>query len=237
MNKTVTIIIRAQNAQDSIGLLVEKILVRPFVEEFVQEIILIDDGSTDSTLLEIQKFNNPKLRPFHFDSPKGKTKAIEFGLAKVKSDITIFWPATLEYDPDEIINLVSPILENQVDVVWGSRYLTYSFQTAPTYLSTCYLKCLSCWNGLLNNKYLTDVMSEIFAIKTSVLQKKIFIDKTIGFNVEVLSTISENKENPLDLVEIPVKSHPKFANPLSFANFIVLLWISFEVNFRRIFKI
>ena len=53
----------------------------------------------------------------------GKGSAIKKGLEVAKGDIIIFQDADLEYDPNDYTKLIKPFLENQADVVYGSRFL------------------------------------------------------------------------------------------------------------------
>lgn len=239
MKQTVGLVIIAQNAQDSISILIEKFLT----QDFIQEIIIIDDGSTDHTLLEIQKWANPKVRLFHFDNERGRSAAIALAASKTQCDILATWPAHLEYDTDDLISLVSPILEERVDVVWGSRFMYPMFQVMPNYCFVWYHKSLSCWNGFFNNKYLSDILCEVIAFEAKLITSA----SEFGiFNIGLLSYLNslhtlqandtqEEIEVPL-LVEVAVKSHPLKAPLISFSLYLTYLLNTFEVNLKRIFK-
>lgn len=94
----------------------------------VDEVVVVNDGSTDSTDKEIQKFLQSKkkgVKKIHSFSKEngGKGSAVRFGLSKVTGDYTLIQDADLEYDPEDIPGLLKPIQKNMAEVVYGSRFL------------------------------------------------------------------------------------------------------------------
>ncbi len=89
----------------------------------LQEVIVVDDASTDSSPLAVLEFVDPRVRLIRQEKNSGKTAAVRRGLEGVTGDITIIQDADLEYDPEEINDVIQPIIENRADVVYGSRFL------------------------------------------------------------------------------------------------------------------
>jgi len=88
----------------------------------VDEIIVIDDGSSDQTAAEIKKVKSPKIKSFSKING-GKGSAVRFGLAQVSGSHVLIQDADLEYDPNDIPKLLEPIKSGRVEVVYGSRFL------------------------------------------------------------------------------------------------------------------
>ncbi len=87
------------------------------------EIILVDDGSRDGTrekLLELPTSDN--LRVIFHEKNKGKGAALRTGFEHATGTAVVVQDADLEYDPDDLRFLIQPIIENQADVVYGTRY-------------------------------------------------------------------------------------------------------------------
>ena len=91
--------------------------------KFNLEIIISDDGSTDQTVTLLN--NNKSLFDKLIENEKnyGKGYALKIGLKNCTGDIIIIQDADLEYDPNDFTSLINPFLNNEADVVYGSRFL------------------------------------------------------------------------------------------------------------------
>ena len=87
-----------------------------------KEIILVDDGSTDGTWDVVQAFADvPNIRLVRRARNQGKWAALRDGFARATTDIV--QDADLEYNPSDYPKLIQPILDDQADVVFGSRFI------------------------------------------------------------------------------------------------------------------
>jgi glycosyltransferase involved in cell wall biosynthesis len=121
---------------------VKEILLRVQASELADEIVIVDDASTDGTreiLQELQALqasgqletggdSRTSLRldniRFIFQSPnQGKGAALRRGFQEATGDIFLVQDADLEYDPTDYPTLLAPILDGRADVVFGSRFL------------------------------------------------------------------------------------------------------------------
>ncbi len=119
-----SIVIIAFNEERFKCVLLEKIFAVDLASMDVDaEIIVIDDCSRDATAKIVERFPNVKLIRHSVNSGKGK--AIRSGLTNVTGDLVIIQDADLEYDPEDYLAMLEPILENKADVVYGSRYLKH----------------------------------------------------------------------------------------------------------------
>lgn len=88
----------------------------------VNEVVVVDDGSTDKSAKEIKKIKSKKLKYFKKENG-GKGSAVRFGLEKVKGDYTLIQDADLEYDPADIPGMLEHLDKDGVEVIYGSRFL------------------------------------------------------------------------------------------------------------------
>jgi len=116
-----SIIIPVYNEESTVSEVIERILKVQL--PIAKEIIVIDDGSNDSTPARLQD-NLINITHLHLNPVNiGKGAAIRIGLSFVKGDIILLQDADLELNPNEYLNLLQPIFEGTSSVVYGSRFL------------------------------------------------------------------------------------------------------------------
>ncbi|WP_456372607.1 glycosyltransferase family 2 protein [Methanocaldococcus sp.] len=120
--KKVSIVIPAYNEEKTIKKILEKILKVKLPLE--KEIIVVNDGSTDRTKEIVEEFikNHPNENIKLINKKnEGKGSALKVGIRHSTGDIIIIQDADLEYDPNDYLKLIKPILEGKAKVVYGSR--------------------------------------------------------------------------------------------------------------------
>lgn len=87
------------------------------------EIIIVDDGSKDGTpqLLASLQAKYPWLRSERHRAQRGIADALRTGYLAARSDILVFYPADLQFKPEDIPRLVQPILDGESDMVTGFK--------------------------------------------------------------------------------------------------------------------
>jgi len=119
-----SVIIPVFNEAGLVGRLLDKVLEAPL--SLPKEIIVVDDGSTDGSRREVERWAeaHPAASLRLFYKPNGgKGSAVRLGVAHSTGDIVIIQDADLEYDPRDYQACIDPILEGKTSVVYGSREL------------------------------------------------------------------------------------------------------------------
>ncbi len=123
--KKVSIVIPAYNEEKTIGELLKKVVDVDI--PIKKEVIIVNDGSTDNTEKIVQDFIKKYKNLQNLDiilinkKNEGKGSALKLGISKSSGDIIIIQDADLEYDPNDYMKLIKPIMNGNFKVVYGSR--------------------------------------------------------------------------------------------------------------------
>jgi len=201
-----SILIPAYNEESSIAQVIQEIkslnLSSCGVSE--KELILIDDGSTDKTVEKATAII-PFTRVIRHVKNQGKGAALISGINHATGDIIIIQDADLEYSPSLYPILLKPILEENAEVVYGSRFLT---QAHPRGMRFSYFLA-NRFSTSLTNKLckisLTDCMTCFKVFKKHVI-KGIKLESR-GFGIEPELTAKIRKSGfKIKEVAIPYKA-------------------------------
>jgi dolichol-phosphate mannosyltransferase len=111
MQERIAVIILAKNEEKTI-----REIVQP-IKFFADEVVVMDGHSTDNTRAIAEEEGARVL----LDHGKGKGDGIRTAIQQVNCDVMVFMDADGSHDPNDIPKLVHPILENEADMVVGSR--------------------------------------------------------------------------------------------------------------------
>jgi len=171
-------------------------------QKFVDKVVVVDDGSEDLTG-EIAK----RLGAFvvRHDIRKGYGAAIQtcFKTAKeLNADIMVTLDADGQHDPEEIPKLIKPILNDEVDIVIGSRFLNQkSISEIPLYRRLGIKTITFLTRKATGNQKISDAQSGFRAYSKKAI-KELEIDETgMSVSTEILIKAVEKK---LRIVEVPI---------------------------------
>ncbi|MDR2448851.1 MAG: glycosyltransferase family 2 protein [Prevotellaceae bacterium] len=124
---TLSVIIPAYNEEKTIFRLLQKVAGVQLINGIQKEIIVVDDGSRDGSEQQVVRYNaqHPEAPALYFRQPenRGKGAAIRQGLQLVTGDGVIIQDADLETDPEDYNTLLRPFIQENLKVIYGSRFL------------------------------------------------------------------------------------------------------------------
>ena len=158
------------------------------------EIIIVDDGSTDGTreLLE-QNIDGKSARVIYQDKNQGKGAALRNGFAAATKDIVIVQDADFEYDPRDYPIMIEPILNNQADVVYGSRFKGNRPHRVLYFWHRMGNGLLTFMSNMFTNLNLTDMETGYKAFRREVIQSIKIEEDRFGFEPEITAKISRGQ--------------------------------------------
>ena len=184
----ISIIIPAFNEENTIIALLNKV-DKVKVEGVQKEIIVIDDASKDNTLNLLKNNNKLYSKLIEFKKNKGKGAAVKSGLEKATGDYILFQDADLEYDPNDYIKLLEPVIRFNADIVIGSRL------SAPQLTRVYYFwhkfgnKFITFVFNILNNTTFTDIYSCYLLFKSELIKPENLVTNGWEQQAEILSLI------------------------------------------------
>ncbi len=168
----------------------------------VQELIIVDDASTDGTwevLREIEA-KDKRVKIVQHPVNQGKGAALRTGFNHATAPIVLIQDADLEYDPQEYFLLLGPILAGRADVVYGSRFLGGPHRVLYFwhYVGN---KVLTLFSNMVTNLNLTDMETCFKAFRREVLKGIRVEENRFGFEPEVTAKVGRMQ---LRIFEVPI---------------------------------
>lgn len=155
------------------------------------EIIVVDDCSTDGTRDVLAVVADPMVKVFFHDRNQGKGAALRTGFSKVSGEMVIIQDADLEYDPREYHRLLKPLLEEQADVVYGSRFAGGDAHRVVYFWHMMGNKLLTFLSNMCSNLTLTDMETCYKVFRRDVLERITVEEDRFGFEPEITAKVAK----------------------------------------------
>lgn len=191
---TLSVVVPCYNEEATLGLCIEKVLgLRD--EGLLLEIIIVDDASTDKSsevargLME----QTPEIKVIRHAHNQGKGAALRTGFAQVTGDFVVVQDADLEYDPQDILGLLTPLVDGRADVVYGSRFLggrPHRVLYFWHFLGNTFLTFLS---NMFTDLNLTDMETCYKVFRRDVIQGISIEEDRFGFEPEITAKLAQKK--------------------------------------------
>lgn len=209
-----SIIIPVYNEEKTIAAVLKKVMTVKF-QSIVKEIIVVDDGSTDTTASVISKIH-PSAGGSNFKFIKhkknqGKGAAVRTGIKKATGDYIVIQDADFEYNPVDIKKLLKPILDGTAKVVYGTRLnrlpnFSRDERTPQFFMHYIGNKFLSLVTSILYFHWITDMECCYKVFPKKALQSTVLHAKGFEFEPEITAKLLKSGYK---MKEVPISTNPR----------------------------
>ena len=166
-----------------------------------KQIIAVDDSSSDDTYTVLcrEAADDPTMIVIRHPNNRGKGAAVRSGLARASGEIVIVQDADLEYDPQDYYELVKPIAEGRVNVVFGSRFL--GRHTGMYFWNALGNKGLTFLTNMLFNCWISDMETCYKVMRTEIMRDLQLESNDFRLEPEIAAKVLKRGER---IYEMPV---------------------------------
>lgn len=205
-----SIIIPCYNEERTIAEIIRRAAEETRKLGFEEEIIVVDDASTDKTQEFLQRLTNKadmRVRTFRQDRNLGKGAALKRGFMEATGDLVLVQDADLEYDPSDYIRLIGPFIDqkDKADVVYGSRFRGES-RRIVYFWNDFGNRFLTFLSNILMGLNLTDMETGYKMFRGDVIRRiaPTLKSKRFGIEPELTAKVAKGRWR---LYEVPIKYH------------------------------
>lgn len=222
----VSVLVPAKDEAENLPLFMEQAAAAFATSPASYEVVVIDDGSADDTprvLAELQQ-RYPFLRVARHRRQRGIADALRTGYLEARGRVLVFYPADLQYRPEDIPRLVAPILAGDSDMVTGYKQGVYE----KAFVSNIY-------NGLSRSLFEIPVrdLNSVKAYRREIME--LLPVRPDWHRYMIVIAV----ENGYTVTEIPVPLYPRNAGVSKFGigripiGVLDMLSVWFELRFGR----
>jgi glycosyltransferase involved in cell wall biosynthesis len=227
--KKLSILIPVYNEEKTV-LEVLKNIQKNKIKDVDFEVIIINDGSSDSTISILENNKHLFNKLIDLNKNHGKGYAVKQGLNIATGDFVIFQDADLEYDPSEYIQFINLFLNLNADLVIGSRFVYNKYTRSHNFLNKIANTFLTLFFNILYNTTFTDIYSCYVAFKRDLINPQDL--KTHGFEQQAELLAKIVKKGSI-FFEVPISYNGRSAaegKKIKFFHFFPVIW---QILIRR----
>jgi glycosyltransferase involved in cell wall biosynthesis len=195
------------------------------------ELVVVDDGSSDSTPELLAAVDDPRLRTVRHEYNQGKGAAIRTAVGLAEGDYMVILDADLEYDPKDIPKLLAPVLDGRATVVYGNR--SFGSHSAYSFWYVMGNKAVTTVANILYNSYIGDLETCFKLLPVALYRSLDVRSRGFGMEAEVTGKLLRRGFRPY---EVPISYHARTreeGKKITWRDGVQALWILGRERARR----
>ena len=209
VSQKVSIVVPALNEVRTIEKVIQSLKEVQFSDfSLEKEIIVVDGCSTDGTLAAVESLG---VRVYQTRKGGGRGEALRLGIEKAKGDLVVFFPSDNEYEVRDIVRLITPLMNQEFPVVFGSRAFRDARDLTGTlkrvYGSDKLRYVMSKYGGMLlstltlflYHRFLSDPLTSMKAFNARVFRDIQFVSRGVDFDMELIAKLARTEHVILEL--------------------------------------
>lgn len=189
---TLSLVVPCYNEELTLARCIDRVLELRS-EQLTLEIVIVDDCSSDQSLTVARALEeqHAEIKVLHHETNRGKGAALRTGFACVTGDFVGVQDADLEYEPLEYLKLLEPMLREEADVVFGSRYLRPQTRRALYFWHSWMNKALTFASNMMTNLDISDMETCYKLFRRDIIQSMDLKEDRFGIEPEMVSKIAQ----------------------------------------------
>src|SRR5208282_2368457 len=203
----ISILVPLYNEEEFVATLLERVIAAPLPTGFDREIIVADDGSTDASVEEVEAVAEKYpgvIRLLRAARNQGKGAALRRAIVEARGEFSIIQDADLEYNPNEYLKLLGPLVDGRADAVFGSRFMSSGERRVLYFWHSLANHLLTGMCNVFADLNLTDMETCYKAFRTSLLKSIPIRSQRFGVEPELTIKVARRQ---VRIYETPISYH------------------------------
>lgn len=191
---SLSVVVPCYNEAATLHACIEKVLALRD-EGVLLEIVIVDDASSDGSSKIARELAGScsAIKVLQHERNQGKGAALRTGFKEVSGDFVVVQDADLEYNPHEILDLLTPLVDGRADVVYGSRFLSGRPHRVLYFWHSMGNRFLTFLSNMFTDLNLTDMETCYKVFRRDVIQSIVIEEDRFGFEPEITAKLAQKK--------------------------------------------
>lgn len=195
------------------------------------ELVVVDDGSRDGTAEILGRLDDPRVTVVIHPRNQGKGAAVRTAAGAATGDYMVILDADLEYDPQDIVRLIEPVLDGRAEVVYGNR--SFGAHSSFSFWYVMGNKAVTTAGNILFNCYLGDLETCFKLMPLDLFRSLDVRAKGFGLEAEVTGKLLRRGVRPY---EVPISYRARTreeGKKITWKDGVEALWILTRERARK----